>query len=94
MFLANHKSAIKRNRQSEKKRVRNASVKSQVKTRVKAVLRAVEDKDRSESVASLETAISLIDKASSKGVLHKNNAARKISRLTRRVNALTETSES
>jgi len=94
MFLANHKSAIKRNRQSEKKRARNASVKSQVKTRVKAVLRAVEDKDRSESVASLETAISLIDKASSKGVLHKNNAARKISRLTRRVNALTETSES
>ena len=92
--MANHKSAIKRNRQSEKKRARNASVKSQVKTRVKAVLRAVEDKDRSESVASLETAISLIDKASSKGVLHKNNAARKISRLTRRVNALTETSES
>ena len=94
MFLANHKSAIKRNRQSEKKRARNASVKSQVKTRVKAVLRAVEDKDRSESVASLKTAISLIGKASSKGVLHKNNAARKISRLTRRVNALTETSES
>ena len=92
--MANHKSAIKRNRQSEKKRVRNASVKSHVKTRIKAVLKAVEEKDPSQSLASLQTAISIIDKASSKGILHKNNAARKISRLTRHVNALAGVSKS
>jgi len=86
--LASHKSAIKRNRQSEKKRVRNVSVKTHVKTRIKAVLKAVEDKDPSQSVESLRTAVSIIGKASSKGILHRNNAARKISRLTRRVNAL------
>lgn len=92
--MADHKSAIKRNRQSEKRRIRNGSVKSHVRTRVKAVLAAVEEKDAARSLESLQAAVAVIDRASSKGVLHRNNAARKISRLTRRVNAVAGTSKS
>jgi len=88
VFLATHKSAEKRMRQNERRRMRNASVKSHVKTRVKAVLAAVDAKDRETSVEALTVARKIIAKASSRGVLHRNNAARKISRLTRKVNAL------
>lgn len=92
--MADHKSAIKRNRQSEKRRVRNGSIKSNVRTRIKAVLSAVEEKDAARSITSLQAAVAAIDKASGKKVLHRNNAARKISRLTRKVNALSGTSKS
>lgn len=86
--MATHKSAEKRIRQTEKRRIRNRSIKTHVKTRIKAVLQAVEEKDREKSQDALVSARSVIAKASSKGVFHKNNAARKISRLTRKVNAL------
>jgi len=86
--LATHKSAEKRMRQSEERRKRNVSIRTHVKTRVKAVLKAVEEKDLEKSGEALVKANSVIAKASSKGILHKNNAARKISRLTRKVNAL------
>jgi small subunit ribosomal protein S20 len=86
--LANHKSAEKRMRQSAKRRLRNVSAKSHVKTRIKAVLQAVEENDHEKSKDALFKASSVITKASARGVLHKNNAARKISRLTRKVNAL------
>ncbi len=75
-------------RQSEERRKRNVSIRTHVKTRVKAVLKAVEEKDLEKSGEALVKANSVIAKASSKGILHKNNAARKISRLTRKVNAL------
>lgn len=68
--------------------MRNVSVKTHVKTRVKSVLAAVEAKDGNESKEALKKAITAIAKASSKGILHKNTAARKISRLTRKVNSL------
>lgn len=64
------------------------AVKSHVKTRIKQLLEAVEEKDKDKSKAALDNAISVIAKASAKGKLHKNNAARKISRLTRKVNGL------
>ena len=87
--MATHKSAEKRNRQNKKRNLRNNSVKSKVKTTVKKVLQAVESKDVEASKASLTRAISLIDKAAAKKVFHKNTAARRISRLTKKVNAIT-----
>jgi small subunit ribosomal protein S20 len=86
--LATHKSAIKRSRQSEKNRSRNAAVKSAVKTKIKSVLKAVEGKDKSSSEAALADTIPAIARAGAKGVLHKKNASRKISRLTKKVKAL------
>jgi len=84
--LANHASAIKRHRQSEKRRQRNASVKSSLRTAVKKVKEAVETGKADEAKASLRNAITELDKAASKGVLHRNNAARRVSRLSRLVN--------
>ncbi|MBN2255103.1 MAG: 30S ribosomal protein S20 [Deltaproteobacteria bacterium] len=86
--MANHKSAEKRMKQSIGRRIRNVSTKSLVKTRIKSVLDAVDEKNRDQSQEELKKAITVIAKASSKGMLHKKNAARKISRLTRKVNAL------
>jgi small subunit ribosomal protein S20 len=86
--LATHKSAEKRARQNKKRHLRNVSVKSRVKTRLKAVLSAVGEKKKDDSRKALAKAIAVIDKAASKGVLHKNTASRKISRLTRKVNQL------
>jgi len=86
--LANHKSAEKRNRQNKERRLRNASVKSQVKTLTKDVLSAVDEKNKDTSQKAIASAISGINKAASKKVIHKNTASRKISRLTKKVNAL------
>ena len=86
--MATHKSAEKRSRQSEQKRIRNASAKSSVKTQVKLVVKAVETKDKASSETALAKAIPAIDKAASKGIFHKKTASRKISRLTKKVNAL------
>jgi len=88
IFLANHKSAEKRARQSEKRRARNASAKSRVKTAVKATLTSVEGKDAEKSREVLLNTTKVIAKASAKGIFHKKTAARKISRLTKKVNAL------
>jgi len=86
--LASHKSAEKRSRQNEKRRARNGAIKSGTKTLVKSVAAAVEAKDREGSVAALAKAVPFIAKAAAKGVFHPKTAARKISRLTRRVNTL------
>ncbi len=86
--MATHKSAEKRYRQSERRRQRNVATKSHVRTRVKTVLTSVASKDEDKSREELSKAVKVIDKAAGKGVLHKNTASRKISRLTRKVNAL------
>ncbi|MBW2637069.1 MAG: 30S ribosomal protein S20 [Deltaproteobacteria bacterium] len=86
--MATHKSAEKRMRQSEKRRMKNASTKSSVKTRIKKVLEAVEGKDLEKSKEELYSTTKAISKAASEGVIHKNNASRKISRLTKKVNAI------
>jgi small subunit ribosomal protein S20 len=75
-------------RQSEKRRMKNASTKSSVKTRIKKVLESVEAKDLEKSKEELYITAKAISKAASEGVIHKNNASRKISRLTKKVNAL------
>jgi small subunit ribosomal protein S20 len=86
--LATHRSAEKRDRQNTKRKSRNTAVKSQTKTEIKKVLAAVEEQDRDSSEKALKSAIKVIKKAASKGVYHKNNASRKVSRLTKKVNAL------
>ena len=86
--MANHKAALKSIRQDAKRYVRNRATNSQVKTVVKGVLKAVDDKQGQEAEDALKTAISVIDKACTKGVLHKNNAAHKKSRLMKKVNSL------
>jgi len=88
LILAIHLSAIKRARQNEKRRLRNLHVKTTAKSSVKKVRAAIEEKDIEGAQKALLKAIPLIQKAHSKGVFHKNTSARKISRLTREVNAL------
>ena len=86
--MATHKSAEKRSRQNEKSRLRNSAVKSRMKTGIKSVLRAVDLKDRESSQAAMVNIVPLIERAATKGILHKKTASRKISRLTRKINAL------
>jgi len=86
--LANHKSAIKRARQSEDQRVRNRSRKTRMKNVVRKLEESISSKSRETASEDLKLVVSVIEKTASKGVIHKNTAARKISRLTKRVNAL------
>lgn len=86
--MANIKSAKKRVLVNQKKADRNKSIKSAVKTSIKKVEVAVVAKDKEAAVVALANAISTIDKAATKGVYHKNNAARKVSRLSKAVNTL------
>ena len=79
--MANIKSAKKRVLVNQKKAERNKSIKSGVKTSIRKVEAAVAAKDKEAAVAALQNAISTIDKAATKGVYHKNTAARKKSRL-------------
>jgi small subunit ribosomal protein S20 len=81
--MANIQSQKKRNRQNEKRRVRNKGVRSELKTRVKVAVQAVTDGD-SNAADSVKAAQKRIDKAASKGVIHKNAAARRASRLMKR----------
>jgi small subunit ribosomal protein S20 len=83
--LANTKSAIKRIRQNEKRRLRNRMVKSKTRTYIKKAIKVIESKDLEAAKAAALTAIKALDKAAEKGVLHKNNAARRKSRLMRRL---------
>ena len=86
--MANIKSATKRILVTETKTARNNAIKSKVKTYVKKVETAVEKKDVEAAKVALKEAISVINKAGSKGVYHKNTCARKISRLTKAVNEI------
>ncbi|CAN5633819.1 30S ribosomal protein S20 [soil metagenome] len=82
--VANIKSQIKRNRQNEVRRVRNKIVRSELKTRTKGALAAADSgADNADDAARL--AIKRIDKAAAKGVIHKNQAARRKSRLMKRL---------
>ena len=87
--MANHKSALKRARQSEIRRVRNSGYRSNTKKAVKALRAAVANESADEAKESLVRTMSLLQKTASKGVIHKNTASRKISRLARQVNRLT-----
>ena len=86
--MANIKSAKKRILVNQTKAARNKSIRSAVKTSMKKVEAAVAANDKAAANAALTDAISTISKAASKGVYHKNNAARKVSRLAKAVNTL------
>ncbi len=86
--MANHKSAIKRNRQTEKRYARNKVYRTQLKTATKKVLVELEAKDKKEAVKELQGAIKIISKVASKGVIHKRAASRKISGLAKKVHQL------
>ena len=85
--MANIKSQIKRNRQNELRRVRNKSARSALRTRVKRFLEATEQGDRDTAERLYREAAKALDQAASKGVIHKNAAANKKSRLARRLTA-------
>jgi len=80
--MANHKSAEKRIRQTEKRRLRNRVQRGKLRSSIKAVRTALDTGNVDEAGTLLKTAIASIDSTASKGVLHKNAASRKISRLT------------
>ena len=84
--MANIKSAKKRIKVTETKTLRNKAIKSSVKTAIKKVDAAVAAGDKELAQANLLNAISEIDKATTKGVYHKNTSSRKVSRLTKAVN--------
>lgn len=86
--MANHKSALKRHRQSLKARERNRIMKTRVKNAVKAVRMAIEANDKEAAARALQTATSILDKAASKKTLHWRTSARKISRLSMAVNKI------
>ncbi|MBQ7565194.1 MAG: 30S ribosomal protein S20 [Lachnospiraceae bacterium] len=86
--MANIKSAKKRILVIEKKTERNKAIKSRVKTYIKKVYAAIDENDKGAAATALNDAISEISKAATKGVYHKNTASRKISRMTKAVNAL------
>ena len=83
--MANIKSQIKRNRQNEKRRQRNRAVRSEIITRTRTAEAAAEQGDADETAEAARMAVKRIDKATSKGVLHPNTAARKKSRLMKRL---------
>lgn len=86
--MANHKSALKRAKQNTIKQIRNRSYKTRLRNMVKKVNQAVEAQSADEAKAVLVETQSIIDKCASKGVIHKNTASRKISRLAKKVEAL------
>lgn len=86
--MANHKSALKRHRQSLKRNLRNRMLKTRIKNNVKVVREAIEEKDASKAQEALKVATSILDKAGRKNVLHPRTAARRISRLQQAVNKL------
>ncbi len=86
--MANIKSAKKRILVIETKTLRNKAIKSKVKTMIKKVEAAIESGNKDAAQAALKVAASEINKAASKGIYHKNNASRKISRLSLAVNKM------
>jgi small subunit ribosomal protein S20 len=88
--MANIRSQMKRNRQNEKARLRNQTVRSELRTRAKTALAAAEAGDAAAAEEALRTAQARLDAAVGRGVLHANTAARRKSKLTKQVHSLLE----
>ena len=86
--MANIKSQIKRNRQNEKRRVRNRVYRGQARTFVGRAKVTIENGEKEKAIQETLVAVKTLDKAAAKGVIHKNNAARRKSRLMKRLTAL------
>jgi len=83
--VANIKSQIKRNRTNERRRLRNKAVKSELKTAVRRFREAAESGDAATATTALRSASKLLDKAASKGVIHRNQAANRKSAMAKKV---------
>jgi ribosomal protein S20 len=90
-FVANIKSQIKRNKQNEKRRLRNKAVKSSLKTAIRKFREAAEQGQAEEAVVLMRAASRQLDQAASKGVIHRNQAANRKSAIAQRVAALQTT---
>jgi small subunit ribosomal protein S20 len=88
--VANHKSALKRNRQNKIRNARNTHIRTTMRNYVKKVRTAAADGDKENATELLAKAVPYIDKAATKGVIHKATASRKISRLNKLVNSIGE----
>jgi len=86
--MANTAQAKKRARQAEKSRIRNAGQRSKLRTFIKKVITAVESGNKEEAQVAYNTAVPILDSAVSKGLIHKNKAARNKSRLNKKVHAM------
>lgn len=86
--MANIQSAIKRNKQNEKRRQKNRVFRGEARTFVKKARVAIESANKEEAQAKVLDAVKALDKAASKGIIHKNNAARRKSRLMKQLVAL------
>ena len=86
--MANHKSAEKRNRQATVQRMRNRAIKTRMKNTIRQVEEAIAAGSIDKALEALKIAIPVIAKTGSKGTIHKKNASRKVSRLTKRVNSM------
>ena len=86
--MANHKSAIKRHKQSLKQAARNRAARTKVKNVIKNVRAAIQSQDKEVAQTALSAAASVLGKAANKGAVHWKKAARKISRLSRSINAI------
>ncbi|HLH64060.1 MAG TPA: 30S ribosomal protein S20 [Ktedonobacteraceae bacterium] len=85
--MPNNPSAEKRMRQEQKRRLHNRSIKSLVKTRITKARQAINDADAN-AEAAVRAAVSELDRAAKKGVIHRNNAARRKSRLMKQLNSI------
>lgn len=85
--MANIKSAIKRNKQNEKRRIRNRVYRGRARTFVRRAKTEIEVGNQQAAESAMMQAISALDKAAEKGILHKNNAARRKSRLVKQYNS-------
>ncbi|GAB7022718.1 30S ribosomal protein S20 [Salidesulfovibrio brasiliensis] len=86
--MANHKSAIKRHRQSLVRNLRNRMTKTRIKNSVKAVNTAIEENDAAKAQAAMKDVTSIMDKAARKNVIHWRQAQRRVSRLQQAINKL------
>jgi len=88
VLLANHASALKRVRQNEKRRLQNKAARTYMRNIIKKVRQMVLRKKRVEAEIALIQAMSVLDRAASRGIIHSNKAARHVSRLARQVRSI------
>ncbi len=86
--MADHKSALKKIRQDQKRNARNKAVRTRYRNLIKAVRMAVDSGDGARAKEALAMAVPYLDRIVTKGILHKNTAARYVSRLTKRVESM------
>ncbi len=86
--MTRHPSAVKRNRQNIKRRARNQDIRSKMRTSIKNTLKVTQEGDKEKTLESFKKSASVIFRTVSKGIIHKKNASRKVSRLAKKVAAL------